>query len=82
MSTKPATFKNILLAEDDPRDVELTLAALEEHHLANKVVVVARRRGGAGLPLPPGEFQRSRRRQSESWSCSTSRCRRSTGWKC
>ena len=33
-------IKNILLAEDDPRDVELTLAALEEHHLANKVMVV------------------------------------------
>ena len=32
--------KNILLAEDDPGDVELTLAALEENHLANKVAVV------------------------------------------
>lgn len=31
--------KKILLAEDDPRDVELTLAALEEHNLANEVVV-------------------------------------------
>ena len=31
--------KEILLAEDDPRDVELTLAALEEHNLANKVIV-------------------------------------------
>jgi CheY-like chemotaxis protein len=33
-------IKNILLVEDDARDVELTLAALEEHHLANKVAVV------------------------------------------
>jgi CheY-like chemotaxis protein len=33
-------IKNILLVEDDPQDVELTLAALEEHHLANKVFVV------------------------------------------
>jgi CheY-like chemotaxis protein len=33
-------MKIILLAEDDPRDVELTLAALEENHLANTVVVV------------------------------------------
>lgn len=33
--------KTILLAEDDPGDVELTLAALEEHHLANKVAVVS-----------------------------------------
>ena len=31
--------KKILLAEDDPKDVELTLAALEEHNLANEVVV-------------------------------------------
>ena len=31
--------KEILLAEDDSRDIELTLAALEEHNLANKVVI-------------------------------------------
>jgi CheY-like chemotaxis protein len=30
----------ILLAEDDPRDVELTLSALGEYKLANEVVVV------------------------------------------
>ncbi len=33
-------LKRILLAEDSPNDVELTLAALGEHHLANEVVVV------------------------------------------
>jgi CheY-like chemotaxis protein len=33
-------MKRILLAEDDPRDVELTLRALEAHNLANQVVVV------------------------------------------
>ncbi|MCJ7625567.1 MAG: hypothetical protein MUO76_18900 [Anaerolineaceae bacterium] len=32
--------KKILLAEDDLRDVELTLLALEDHNLANEVVVV------------------------------------------
>lgn len=32
--------KKILLVEDNPNDVELTLAALEEHHLANEVEVV------------------------------------------
>src|SRR5580704_11220370 len=32
--------KHILMVEDDPRDVELTLAALEEHHLAYAVFVV------------------------------------------
>jgi len=40
MDTKTANFKSILLAEDDPADVELTLAALEEYHLANKVAIV------------------------------------------
>jgi CheY-like chemotaxis protein len=40
MGTKIMHIKHILLAEDDPRDVELTLAALEEYNLANKVVVV------------------------------------------
>ena len=29
----------ILLVEDDPKDVELTLAALEEYNLANEVIV-------------------------------------------
>ena len=29
----------ILVVEDDPNDVELTLTALEEYHLANEVVV-------------------------------------------
>jgi CheY-like chemotaxis protein len=32
-------LRPILLADDDPRDVELTLEALREHHLANRVVV-------------------------------------------
>jgi CheY-like chemotaxis protein len=33
-------LKRILLVEDDPRDVELTLTALSESNLANDVVVV------------------------------------------
>jgi CheY-like chemotaxis protein len=33
-------YKRILLAEDSDHDVELTLNALEENHLANEVVVV------------------------------------------
>lgn len=32
--------KRILLVEDSPNDVELTLTALERHNLANEVVVV------------------------------------------
>src|ERR1041385_912240 len=34
-------LKRILLAEDSPQDVEMTLAAMEEYHLANEVVVVS-----------------------------------------
>ena len=40
MDNEIVSIKNILLAEDDPRDVELTLAALEENNLANRVAVV------------------------------------------
>ena len=40
METETANIKKILLVEDDPHDVELTLAGLEENHLANKVMVV------------------------------------------
>jgi CheY-like chemotaxis protein len=32
-------YPDILLAEDNPNDVELTLAALAEHNLANRVTV-------------------------------------------
>jgi hypothetical protein len=32
-------IRNILLVENDPRDVELTLAGLAEHNLADNVVV-------------------------------------------
>jgi len=40
MDTETNNFKNILLVEDDPQDVALTLAALDEYHLANRVFVV------------------------------------------
>ncbi|MGD8836273.1 MAG: response regulator [Desulfobacteraceae bacterium] len=33
-------YKRILLVEDDEKDIELTLAALDEHNLANEVAVV------------------------------------------
>ena len=35
------TLGRILLVEDDPKDVELTLTALDEYNLANSVVVVS-----------------------------------------
>ena len=34
-------LRRILMVEDDPRDVELSLTALEQYNLANEVVVVA-----------------------------------------
>jgi CheY-like chemotaxis protein len=40
METEIMNVKNILLVEDDPGDVELTLAALAEYDLASKVAVV------------------------------------------
>jgi len=40
MTPETLSIQNILLAEDDPRDVELTLAALASSHLANNVAVV------------------------------------------
>ncbi len=33
-------LRTILLVEDNPKDVELTLEALSEHNLANRVMVV------------------------------------------
>ena len=48
-------LKRILLAEDSLRDVELTLSALEEHNLANEVVVV--RDGAEALDYLHGRGQ-------------------------
>jgi CheY-like chemotaxis protein len=36
---KATAARKILLAEDDQKDIELTLTALEEHNLANEVIV-------------------------------------------
>ena len=41
-------LRNILLAEDNPNDVELTLSGLAELRLVNEVTVV---RDGAEAPL-------------------------------
>jgi CheY-like chemotaxis protein len=39
-NARTGNLKSILLAEDNPNDVELTLAALDDLNLANRVVVV------------------------------------------
>lgn len=33
-------LRHILFAEDDPKDIELTINALEENHLANNITIV------------------------------------------
>jgi CheY-like chemotaxis protein len=53
-------IQNILLVEDDPRDVELTLRALEEHHLANKVAVVGDGEKALDYLYRRGEFKTRR----------------------
>src|ERR1700757_2315929 len=41
LTDKMETLGRILLVEDDPKDVELTMTALDEYNLANEVVVAA-----------------------------------------
>ena len=48
--------KRILLVEDDPKDIELTLSALAEHNPANAVEVAMGRSGSAGLSIPAGSL--------------------------
>jgi two-component system, response regulator len=45
--------RNILLVEDNPDDVELTIVGLERHHLANRLVVAGD--GAEALDLLIGE---------------------------
>jgi CheY-like chemotaxis protein len=58
MDTENKNYKNILLVEDDLRDVELTLAALEEHNLANAVFVVNDGAEALDYLFRRGKFQR------------------------
>ena len=57
MNTVSRPIKNILLVEDDLRDVELTLAALDQHHLANKVEVVHDGEEGLDYLYHRGKFK-------------------------
>ena len=52
------TLGRILLVEDDPGDVELTLTALEEYNLANEVVVVHDGEEALDYLYYRGQFQR------------------------
>jgi CheY-like chemotaxis protein len=57
MDNEMAGLKTILLAEDDPGDAELTLAALEEHHLAERVEVVKNGEEALDYLYRRGKFQ-------------------------
>ena len=48
----------ILLVEDDPKDVELTMTALEEYNLSNEVVVVMDGEEALDYLYYRGKFQR------------------------
>jgi CheY-like chemotaxis protein len=47
----------ILMVEDDPKDVELTLTALEDYNLANEVIVVGDGEEALDYLYHRGEFQ-------------------------
>jgi CheY-like chemotaxis protein len=49
-------FGRILMVEDDPKDVELTLTALDEYHLANEVVVTRDGQQAMDYLYSRGEF--------------------------
>jgi DNA-binding response OmpR family regulator len=52
------TIGRILLVEDDPRDVELTMTALAEYNLSNEVVVASDGEEALDYLYYRGKFQR------------------------
>ncbi len=53
------SLKRILLVEDDPKDVELTLTGLAEYNLANEVVVAHDGEEALDYLYRRGNYQRS-----------------------
>ena len=53
-----ADIGRILLVEDDPKDTELTMTALEEYHLSNEVVVASDGEEALDYLYCRGKFQR------------------------
>jgi CheY-like chemotaxis protein len=53
-----STIGRILLVEDDPRDTELTMTALEEYNLSNEVVVAVDGAEALDYLFCRGKFQR------------------------
>ena len=52
------TIGRILLVEDDPKDVELTMAALDEYNLSNEVVVASDGEEALDYLYYRGKYQR------------------------
>jgi len=52
-----ATIGRILLVEDDPKDTELTMTALDEYNLGNEVVIAAEREEALDYLFCRGKFQ-------------------------
>ena len=61
----------ILMVEDDPKDVELTLTALEEYNLANEVVVVQDGEEALDYLFCRGTLREPRQRTTRPSCCST-----------
>ncbi len=60
------TLGRILLVEDDPSDVELTLTALEDYKLANEVVVARDGQQALDYLRCQGEYKSRPKRESRS----------------
>jgi CheY-like chemotaxis protein len=76
-----AELKRILLVEDSQNDVELTLSALAENHLANEVVVARDGEEALDFLYRRGIFK-LRSEGNPPLCCSTSNCPKSTALKC
>ena len=77
----PEAFE-ILIVEDNPLDLEMTLRGLRKASIANRIEVA--RDGAEALEILFCEARTlagaSRTRRAS--CCSTSSCPRSTGWRC
>jgi hypothetical protein len=80
MGAKSENVKDILLVEDDARDAELTLAALEKSNFAMRVLasMTERRRW---IIFISGEDLKTASVEIPFSCCLTIRCRRSVGWR-